>query len=93
MTRYFFDLRDGERLVPDQDGLEFDDIDAVKSQAVKTLAEVVKDALPDGTHRQIAILVREGADAPLLTAEISFSLRAESESFSARCGVLELRPG
>lgn len=78
MPHYFFDVQEGDCLVPDQDGLEFQDIEAAKAEAVRALAGMVKDALPDGTRREIAVVVRDGAKARLATARISFGLHTEA---------------
>jgi len=40
--RYYFNIRDGDTLLDDE-GLELDDMDAVKSEAVNSAADSLKD--------------------------------------------------
>jgi hypothetical protein len=74
MPRFYFDADDGEKSVADTVGLIFPDLHAAQQEAIRTLPEIAKDALPDGTHRDFVIVVREGND-PVLRATLS--LRVE----------------
>jgi len=42
--QYYFDIRDGDELMPDEEGLDLWSIDRVQQEAAKTLADLVKDA-------------------------------------------------
>lgn len=56
MPHYFFDFRDGYRLVADDEGLWLPDRDAAEQEAVLTLAEMAKEQLPEsGRQREIAL--------------------------------------
>jgi hypothetical protein len=46
MKRYFFDLRKDEALAVDEEGTELPSIDAVQEEAVRSLAEMAKQAVP-----------------------------------------------
>jgi hypothetical protein len=46
VPRFFFDLREGVRFTPDDDGLEFPNIDAAECEAADTAAEIGRDLLP-----------------------------------------------
>jgi hypothetical protein len=59
MPRYFFDTRDDDRLLSDDEGLELPDMEAVKVQAAKSLAELARDVLPCSTRRELAVEVRD----------------------------------
>jgi hypothetical protein len=48
VPRFFFDLREGVRFTPDDDGLEFPNIDAAECEAADTAAEIGRDLLPRG---------------------------------------------
>jgi hypothetical protein len=39
--RYFFNIRDGKTML-DEEGIEFDDMDAVKNEAVQSSADMLK---------------------------------------------------
>lgn len=41
MTRYFFDMRDGEAFSKDDEGMEFLDIEHAQMEAVASLADMV----------------------------------------------------
>jgi hypothetical protein len=71
MPRYFFDTFDGERLVPDEQGLEMQDLAAARAAAQKALPEMARDALPDGNHRSIVVSVIDEAGGVVLRAALS----------------------
>ena len=71
MPRYFFDTFDGERLVPDEQGLEMQDLAAARAAAQKALPEMARDALPDGNHRSIVVSVIDEAGSVVLRAALS----------------------
>jgi hypothetical protein len=75
MIRYYFDLRDGDDLAPDEEGVELPDIEHVQEEAALALAQMARDVLPrtvtdDGGHR-IAIEVRDEA-GPVLKVFFTF---------------------
>jgi hypothetical protein len=78
MPRFYFDIRDGQNLVPDEEGLEFDGLEAAKASAIRALTEMIKDALPNGRSRDLAIVIRDRPDHALTTARISFELNRSS---------------
>ena len=42
-----------------------------QNEAIRTLPEIAKDALPDGTRREFVINVRDEALRPVLRASLS----------------------
>lgn len=48
MPLYYFHIRDGERLDPDEFGVELPDLDAVRLMARRTIAEFLSDAALTG---------------------------------------------
>lgn len=76
MPRFYFDIRDGERCIADQDGLEFEGLAAAEADAVRTLTEMLKDALPNGRTRELAIAIRDEADRALTTARLCFEMKS-----------------
>jgi hypothetical protein len=73
MERYYFDIRDGETFLRDEEGFEFDRDERARHEAVRALAGIVKDALPGSSGREIAIEVRKG-ESTLLTARVIFEI-------------------
>jgi hypothetical protein len=45
MPRYYFDLRDGEELIVDEEGTEMSDLEAVQIEAAQSLAEMARHAV------------------------------------------------
>lgn len=75
MPRYYFDQRDGDTLISDEEGLEFDGIKAVRDEATRALAGIAKDELPGSVRREIAIEVRDEASRPVLRAALWFEVQ------------------
>ncbi|MGF6178652.1 hypothetical protein ABIE33_006972 [Ensifer sp. 4252] len=48
MTRYFFDLRNGDGQTLDEQGLELPSRDAVMQEVTRILVDVARDELPGG---------------------------------------------
>ena len=59
MTRYYFDTSDGDRLVPDEEGMELDNLEAARMEAQRGIADMAGDVFPDGDHREIVVTVRD----------------------------------
>jgi hypothetical protein len=68
---YFFDTRDDDEFVRDDTGVNFDDLDAVKAEAARALAELARDVLPGSSRRELAIEVRDD-QGPVLLARMTF---------------------
>jgi hypothetical protein len=68
---YFFDTRDNDTFIEDDEGLEFDGLQAVKIQAARSLAELARDVLPGCLKRVLAVEVRDERQ-PVLRALLTF---------------------
>jgi hypothetical protein len=75
MQRFFFDRRDEDQIVPDFEGRELPDIEAVKTTAAKTLAKLAIDVLPGVDRHCLAVDVRDARDRKVLTTELTFEVR------------------
>ncbi|MFB9265583.1 DUF6894 family protein [Bradyrhizobium erythrophlei] len=74
MRRYYFDLRDGEALVRDEEGMVLPDIGSVQEEAVKALADMVHNAaLRSASLLQMAIEVRDD-DGPVMNVRFTFDI-------------------
>lgn len=71
MGLYFFDSRDNEAFIEDDEGLDYPDLEAVKVAAAKALAELARDVIPASLRRQLAIEVRD-EQGPVLIAKMTF---------------------
>ena len=76
MVRYFFDIRDGSELYPDEEGIEFRDQKAAQVEAVHTLAGLARDAAESESPHDVAIEVRSD-DGPLFHAALIFTAKAK----------------
>ena len=74
MPRFYFDIREGARLTPDEEGLEFADLDAAEREAAECAASIGRDALPKGDAREITIEVRNEYRQRVLTVTVSLHL-------------------
>lgn len=77
MPRYYFDIREGDDLAPDDEGLELSSMQAVQEEAARSLADLLRDAVrrqrQGGDHR-MAIEVRDD-NGPVLTVTVSFEAK------------------
>jgi hypothetical protein len=74
MPRYYFDNRDGEKLVPNDTGVVLPSIEQARDQAAQALAELAKDVLAGSIHRELATEIRNEAGEPLLRATLVFEV-------------------
>jgi hypothetical protein len=74
MPRYFFDIRDGEELDQDEEGMELPDLDAAFREAAYSLAEMSsKGSRVVGSG--MAIVVRDGSGTVVLDTALSWPSR------------------
>lgn len=71
MPRYFFDTYDGNRFIPDHEGLELRDLTAAERETRKALPDMARDALPDGDQQTFVVNVRNEAGHVVLRAALS----------------------
>lgn len=74
MARFFFDTHDGSATLTDAEGLEVADLHAACVEAVKTLPQIAKDALPDGNEKQFVIWVRDEGGHCVLAATLTLKV-------------------
>jgi hypothetical protein len=77
MPRYYFDVRDGDHFAIDPDGLDLPGIKEARTDASMALAEMVRDAMPDGPCRAMAIEVRGEDKEPLVKVQILFEVERD----------------
>ena len=59
MRRYYFDVFVDDRLIVDDDGMDLPDVKRVEEEAVRTLAEMVRDKARESRDHQMAVEVRD----------------------------------
>jgi hypothetical protein len=75
MPRFYFDIREGPRFTPDDEGLEFASLDGAEREATKAVAEIGRDRLPSGEARDIGIEVRNEHHRFVLAVMLSMRIR------------------
>jgi uncharacterized protein DUF6894 len=74
MAHYYFDLRDEDGLVPDEEGMELSDLQAVQEEAARSLAGFAWDSaqtVKDSQTHQMRIEVRDGI-GPVMHVTFTF---------------------
>jgi hypothetical protein len=74
MPRFYFDVREGTRFIPDEDGLEFESLDAAEHEAACAAAEIERDRLPTSDTREITVEVRNERRQRVLTIRVSMEV-------------------
>jgi hypothetical protein len=74
--RFYFDINNGDQFVRDDKGVEIDDMQLVRDEAIGALRDIARDAPPNGDHRIFSVQVRDEKDVVILKA--TFTLEAQS---------------
>jgi hypothetical protein len=78
MARYYFDLRNGDEIASDNEGLELPSIVRVQEEAARSLADLAKDvatrATQDGKAHRMGIEVRDET-GPVMQVRFTFDVR------------------
>ena len=72
MARYFFDTSDGNKLMRDEVGIELDDLERVRAEAIDALPDIARDKLPDGNDRVFSVQARDREGRVVFTATLAF---------------------
>jgi hypothetical protein len=59
MTRYFFDIQDGDARIPDEEGMIFPNVEAAREEATMSLADLARDRVRERRACSMAIEVRD----------------------------------
>ena len=70
VTRFFFDVTNGERDEPDLDGLVFAQVSDARRAAVEGMADIVRESLRAGSRKKIAMNVRTEAGKQVLSCVV-----------------------
>ena len=81
MTRYFFDLINGDGPVADEQGLELASRAAITREVGRILADIARDELPEG-QGAVQINVRDESGKPILAGCLTFKTEWLSQSDS-----------
>ena len=74
MSRYYFDIREGARFVPDEEGMEFESLDAAEREAAEAAAEIGRDRLPKGDAQEVTIELKNEHRQRVLTVTVAIEI-------------------
>ena len=78
MSLFYFDVRKGERLIPDDgDGLELPDLAAVEREATEAATEIARDFLWKAKAGHITVAVRNEQGDQVMTVTVSVLIDRE----------------
>ena len=72
MHRYFFDIRVGDDLADDEEGVDLPNVDAVQKEALRVLADMARDLIQ--FPASMAVEVRDD-DGPVMRARVVFDIQ------------------
>ena len=74
MARYYFDVRDGAQSVRDDEGSDFDSLDAAVQAAARSAAEIGTGRLAKGDTSDVVIGVRDERGYRVCTIKASMEI-------------------
>ncbi|WP_457094719.1 DUF6894 family protein [Microvirga sp. P5_D2] len=80
MPHFFFDTDDGSQHFTDKEGHELENGAAAKAMAQVALAEMVRDALPDGDRRTFTVGVRDESGQVVVSTALSLITEYSSQA-------------
>jgi len=75
VPRFYFDTRKGDDLIRDDEGLDFLTANEARADASRALGEMIKDAMPNGDHIDMAVEVRGDDKRALFKVQITFEVQ------------------
>jgi hypothetical protein len=85
LARYYFDIQNRAQVVPDDEGTEFDSLDAAVHGAARSAAEIGTDRLVKGDTSDVVIEVRDEGGQRVCTAVLHGSVRGHTEPTLSLC--------
>jgi len=75
VTRYFFDLRDGDEFSPDDEGTKLDGVEAVRAEMIAAFPAIAAQRIRDNRDRaEFEMRVRDDVGHEVMRASLSFTL-------------------
>ena len=75
MPRFYFDVREGTEVTPDNEGLEFGSLEAAEHEAARTAAEIGREDLPNGKARDATVEVQDEHGQQVFTVTVAMTMR------------------
>ena len=80
MARYYFDVQNGKPLVRDDEGSEFDSLEAAVQAAARSAAEIGTSRLAKGNFSDVVIEVRDEQNQRVATVTASMRIERHGPS-------------
>jgi hypothetical protein len=74
VARYYFDIADGAQSIRDDEGAEFDSLDAAVQAAARSVAEIGTSRLAKGDTSDVVIEVRDERGQQVCTVKASMEI-------------------
>jgi hypothetical protein len=84
MTRYYFDIDDGDQFHRDDLGAYANSLREVRDGAIAALPEIAQQMSPDRDHRVFTIYVRDKKGHAIFKATLSFTAQWRPDQLKAQ---------
>ena len=74
VPRFYFDTQEGATFTPDDEGVEFLNLNVAEREAAVAAAEMGRDCLPKGGDRDLTIEVRNEHQKRVLTVTVAIKI-------------------
>jgi hypothetical protein len=74
MSRYYFNLREDDELIPDDEGVELPTIQSARDEAIRGLADCARDAIRNAVRAELAVEVLDDGRKTLFIAKLVFEM-------------------
>ncbi len=74
IPRFYFDVREGAGFTPDDDGIEFANLDEAEREVAKAAADIGRDRLPKGDTWDVTVEVKNEHRQRVLTVTVTMEI-------------------
>lgn len=78
MPRFYFDVHEDGKVILDEEGLEFDSLDAAEREAAITAAEIGRECLPKCRTRNIKVEIRDQHGQRVCAVRVSIEVQRQA---------------
>jgi hypothetical protein len=73
MPHFYFDFDDGRSRFRDEEGIDLPDVEGARTEVLKALSEIAKDALPRSDRQAFHASVRNASGSVVYSAKVTVS--------------------
>jgi len=84
MPRYFLDFQDGEIWLKDEEGQEYESLQAARDAAIAALPDIGREAPPADGRRTFVAYVRDEGGVQLCTARLNLAAECNHDGEEQR---------